>query len=667
MKNKRELRKIPVSQADGKAIEAARGCVETPVQYIAYGEFIKAEKMLCLNFYNREWLRTGNTAPEFRLFADKDGYITQMTDGTGKWKTGQLESIIHYCYYPDYRYNGWKTRVILSGPGTEKAIRAIAGNKGTALAALEDYQRNIVQRRLSDRHKVITDRIDKQMERIPALPADWESFLKNVAMPESRYIFYRYKKTRKPLAGFCTYCESYIKTMDAKSNSKGKCPNCGEEITYKATGIYKTIKDFGQAAILQRISPEEFTVRYFKMGKTFEVDELTGAVKQTIWDYERVREIYGPNGLKDYGYETFKSTGKTRWCEETYLILAQASASVYGSTIREVLAPTEFKYCALYEYATRYKGAPVHIRGYLRRYSQFKGLEYLVKLKLYNLAEACSRGEHFLHTINFNKQDIRSVLNIGKENLKILAGIDGTYEMLESLQFLEERGVRMKQAEFKEYFDFFGCHYFGEAVGLNNMGITTMHKIKRYLEEQRINGFTAGRGNGFTEWKDYIGWCKRLKYDMKNEFILYPKNLKEAHDRLYERIKELDDKKKRRERAKLNKSSKQLFAELRERYYYKSGGLIITAPEDLEDIRAEGQALHHCVGGYAERAARGETVILFIRKEKEPKKPYYTMEVNQSGIIVQCRGYGNAGKTKEIEALLKRWQKNYEKPAKKSA
>ena len=40
-------------------------------------------------------------------------------------------------------------------------------------------------------------------------------------------------------------------------------------------------------------------------------------------------------------------------------------------------------------------------------------------------------------------------------------------------------------------------------------------------------------------------------------------------------------------------------------------------------------------------------MILFIRKESEPDKPYYTMEF-KDGIIQQLRGYANCEPTREV-------------------
>ena len=69
----------------------------------------------------------------------------------------------------------------------------------------------------------------------------------------------------------------------------------------------------------------------------------------------------------------------------------------------------------------------------------------------------------------------------------------------------------------------------------------------------------------------------------------------------------------------------------------KGKGLILVVPKNGDEIRAEGEALHHCVGGYVERVAKGETNIFFVRKADEPDKSYFTMEWNHNKII-QCTG-----------------------------
>ena len=84
-------------------------------------------------------------------------------------------------------------------------------------------------------------------------------------------------------------------------------------------------------------------------------------------------------------------------------------------------------------------------------------------------------------------------------------------------------------------------------------------------------------------------------------------------------------------------------------------GLILVVPKSADDIKAEGAALHHCVGTYVERVAKGETSIFFIRKKEEPDKSYYTMEWKNDKMW-QCRGLHNRDMTPEVKAFTKAFE-----------
>ena len=79
---------------------------------------------------------------------------------------------------------------------------------------------------------------------------------------------------------------------------------------------------------------------------------------------------------------------------------------------------------------------------------------------------------------------------------------------------------------------------------------------------------------------------------------------------------------------------------------------MIVVPSSLDDIKREGEVLHHCVGTYTERVAKGETNIFFVRKEKEPSVPYFTVEY-KNGKVAQCRGSHNQGMPLQVEAFVK--------------
>lgn len=136
-----------------------------------------------------------------------------------------------------------------------------------------------------------------------------------------------------------------------------------------------------------------------------------------------------------------------------------------------------------------------------------------------------------------------------------------------------------------------------------------------------------------------------------------------------EEYKALQDKKaaaekKRREKlaAKKMAETKKAMEEIFSRndgvdaFQIKGKGLILVVPQSGDEIRKEGEALHHCVGGYVDRVARGETNIFFIRKADHPEKSYFTMEWRDNKII-QCRGFKNCGMPADVQAFVKVFEK----------
>lgn len=134
-------------------------------------------------------------------------------------------------------------------------------------------------------------------------------------------------------------------------------------------------------------------------------------------------------------------------------------------------------------------------------------------------------------------------------------------------------------------------------------------------------------------WKDYLDFAKRLGYDLKNEVVLYPKQLHKAHDIATDLVNAMV----REEQAK---QMKELTAKLVKRYNFEYGDYMIVVPQSMQEIIDEGKKLSHCVGGYAERHASGKLAILFIRCKAAADTSFVTMEVHGKK-IVQYHGFRN--------------------------
>ena len=77
------------------------------------------------------------------------------------------------------------------------------------------------------------------------------------------------------------------------------------------------------------------------------------------------------------------------------------------------------------------------------------------------------------------------------------------------------------------------------------------------------------------------------------------------HDQLVERQQLIKDKKREQDFIKR--------FERMSRYSWERDGILIRPAESAAELRKEGKALHHCVANYAERHARGDLTIFFIR------------------------------------------------------
>lgn len=91
-------------------------------------------------------------------------------------------------------------------------------------------------------------------------------------------------------------------------------------------------------------------------------------------------------------------------------------------------------------------------------------------------------------------------------------------------------------------------------------------------------------------------------------------------------------------------------------FLIKGKGLILRVPRDAQEIKNEGAALHHCVGTYVDRVAKGQTHIFFVRRVEEPDTPYFTMEYNK-GRVIQCRGSHNCGMPASVKAFVAAFEK----------
>lgn len=97
-----------------------------------------------------------------------------------------------------------------------------------------------------------------------------------------------------------------------------------------------------------------------------------------------------------------------------------------------------------------------------------------------------------------------------------------------------------------------------------------------------------------------------------------------------------------------------------DKFTYSNEIYSVISPKTPGDIAKEGLELHHCVRSYIDKVVIGDTNILFIRKTEDLDKPFFTVEISNSGIIEQVHGFGNRNVNTEpgLDVFIKEWTKN---------
>ena len=253
-------------------------------------------------------------------------------------------------------------------------------------------------------------------------------------------------------------------------------------------------------------------------------------------------------------------------------------------------------------------------------------------------------GKELRYAVKWQADSIAGALRFPKRLLKLLAPAEWRMERMKlvgDLWALVKNGG-LREAEIEPFLES-GMRLDMVAAALGHAPVA---RISSWLERQRemerecfdreeqerrkstTYYRRSFRSHAEETYRDYLTDCVKLGLDLDDRAVLLPKDLDAAHRRTIQMVKH-----------KANEAKRPAFhkqAEKLQKWRYEASGLLIRPADDADELIAEGAALHHCVGGYADRMADGETAIFFIRRLDEPDRPYYTLElVNRR--VIQCR------------------------------
>ena len=159
-------------------------------------------------------------------------------------------------------------------------------------------------------------------------------------------------------------------------------------------------------------------------------------------------------------------------------------------------------------------------------------------------------------------------------------------------------------------------------------------------------------------WCDYIDMLDRLGLDTHNAHYVCPTNLQAAHDRLAERINRHEKEIQAKEDRQKARQAEELYRQLHAKYlaiFFGNDDINISVAQTVEDIRQEGEAMHHCV--FAANYYKKENSLILFARDKQGNR-IETIEIDLKNFkVAQSRGVCNS-MTPQHDAIIRLCNEN---------
>lgn len=162
--------------------------------------------------------------------------------------------------------------------------------------------------------------------------------------------------------------------------------------------------------------------------------------------------------------------------------------------------------------------------------------------------------------------------------------------------------------------------------------------------------------NSYWKYNDICDYWRQLEAlgaGLDDKYALMPKDLDAAHARATAQLAALREEKKLKEAAKTDAACAKRARALKRKYTFEFDGLILAPFESAQEVVLEGMALKHCIGGYVQSYAEGNTILCKLRKTDAPDTPYMSVEFTKYGMRTQCRGLHNKQGTPEEQERIR--------------
>lgn len=626
-----------------------------------YGVYLRAQHLkgfLKVAVYATEWMRQGISTPCYEIFIDYENgqFITRKLDKTYTetgWTNAMLDNLKNV---EDVKLAKYWHDSLLPGSGAEDPwmdehqaayIKKTLQTNKSGYAAIVEYQRKCRQQDLAEMRRRETAPWDDDMARVPEEPKAFRRWVFHEAVSEN-YMIYTYSKTGAK-EGWCTYCEKTVQLKEKPLHGKtGICPRCKREITYKSSGKINTLAtDWYKVQLVQNIDGG-IVVRHFEAKKCWK-----GTINAELYLREDTRTLIMDGTKWQYSWELYKNI-EHRWCRSSYSNYGNWQGGLIYTGNMYHLSKTGLAHSSLPAVLKHNKKMTNAVVDWIDAERYDPNIERCAKAGLYRLAGELAKNNGLIK--DRRATELTKALGIDRMRLSRLVAHDGGSLYLSYLQ--------REKVDNTIYPDDILLDLVEKHITLSYLKTMLDHmtlvKAYNYLVRQSDQSDKNPMSQALTTYNDYMNMAERLKMDTSSEQIYKPKDLKKAHTKVIDLLSQAGWEKTAQDASrKFPKVNEELPRLLK--YEYKGSAYQIVAPRTITDIVREGSLLGHCIHTcdfYYQRIETKESFIMFLRKNDDPEKPWYTLEVEPSGNIRQKRTVGD-NQNDDLKAavqFLHEWQ-----------
>lgn len=514
----------------------------------------------------------------------------------------------------------------------------------------------------------------KKNNEMPVFPELTEAMIKECNNHFEPYVFYNFVNGVKKC--WCTNCNEHYsleriqKMMErdhyeaygAAHNQTATCQKCGRYATYKNIGKARQRLNLAETKKIIFILPKNEKEVYFraffvkkdyygKLTPELELSETSkyylrpGKAKKWKCDYDHTYLGEKTNEFifqECVGEPFARNNNMWGYSDNTYYFV---NFNAINKTFLKYSQLNEFEDYII-NTNKNYNTIDIPVIKYLCHYTKCPQIEMMMKLGFEDFVkDRIIYGKYNKRLVNWNAKNAADAFKMTSQEFKEFRESEPTVEAYKRYKELKKKGYNCSHSDIKKYICDFRYHIDGFIDLVKELKISPSQAYNYLIKKKDKQSIDQV----LIFWKDYVSAAKSLKYDLDDEVVYMPKNLKKAHDDAIKNVKYIED-------VKQAEKMKTLEPDRIKQYAFENEEFFIKVPDSMQEIIEEGKALKHCVGGYAARHAEGKKTILFLRKKSDPSTPLYTIEINDK-VVMQAQGYKNCTPmTEKAKAFFEKWK-----------